>query len=82
MTAAESVARLRNWASGRCLNADAPGGILHRQSQLWRYGEARPQSPAGPVEQLNRPGTRTGCRGGHVPPLLPCSLNWLSTLRR
>jgi len=26
-TAAESVARLRNWASGRCLNADAPGGI-------------------------------------------------------
>ncbi|NLX98605.1 MAG: AAA family ATPase [Rhodopirellula sp.] len=27
MTAAESVARLRNWASGRCLNADAPGGI-------------------------------------------------------
>lgn len=27
MTAAESVERLRNWASGRCLNADAPGGI-------------------------------------------------------
>ena len=27
MTAAESVQRLRNWASGRCLNADAPGGI-------------------------------------------------------
>ena len=26
-TAAESVERLRNWASGRCLNADAPGGI-------------------------------------------------------
>jgi SpoVK/Ycf46/Vps4 family AAA+-type ATPase len=26
-TAAESVSRLRNWASGRCLNADAPGGI-------------------------------------------------------
>ena len=26
-TAAESVQRLRNWASGRCLNADAPGGI-------------------------------------------------------
>jgi SpoVK/Ycf46/Vps4 family AAA+-type ATPase len=26
-TAAESVARLRTWASGRCLNADSPGGI-------------------------------------------------------
>jgi hypothetical protein len=26
-TAAESVQRLRNWASGRRLNADAPGGI-------------------------------------------------------
>jgi SpoVK/Ycf46/Vps4 family AAA+-type ATPase len=26
-TAAESVERLRHWASGRCLNADAPGGI-------------------------------------------------------
>jgi len=26
-TAAESVSRLRAWASGRCLNADAPGGI-------------------------------------------------------
>ena len=26
-TAAESVSRLRNWASGRCLNADSPGGI-------------------------------------------------------
>ena len=26
-TAAESVQRLRNWASGRCLNADSPGGI-------------------------------------------------------
>ena len=27
MTASESVQRLRNWASGRCLTADAPGGI-------------------------------------------------------
>jgi len=26
-TAHESVERLRTWASGRCLNADAPGGI-------------------------------------------------------
>ena len=25
VTAAESVARLRDWASGRCLNADVPG---------------------------------------------------------
>jgi hypothetical protein len=30
-TAAESVAKLRNWASGRCLNADAPGGIYTAQ---------------------------------------------------
>jgi len=25
VTAAESVERLRNWASGRCLSADKPG---------------------------------------------------------
>ena len=25
VTAAESVERLRNWASGRCLDADTPG---------------------------------------------------------
>lgn len=29
-TAAESVQRLRHWASGRCLNADSPGGIYRR----------------------------------------------------
>jgi len=29
-TAAESVERLRTWASGRCLNADSPGGIYQR----------------------------------------------------
>ena len=29
-TAAESLARLRDWASGRCLAADAPGGIYIR----------------------------------------------------
>jgi len=29
-TAAESVERLRAWASGRCLNADAPSGIYQR----------------------------------------------------
>ena len=26
-TAAESIAKLRQWANGRCLNAEAPGGI-------------------------------------------------------
>lgn len=31
-TAGESVERLRNWASGRCLNAAAPGIYQHRQS--------------------------------------------------
>jgi hypothetical protein len=31
-TAAESVQRLRNWASGRCLNADAPGGVYTANS--------------------------------------------------
>jgi hypothetical protein len=29
-TAAESVERLRTWASGRCLSADGNGGIYHR----------------------------------------------------
>ncbi len=38
VTAAESVERLRNWASGRCLNASAPGV----------YGRtAEPLSPSG-----------------------------------
>jgi SpoVK/Ycf46/Vps4 family AAA+-type ATPase len=31
VTAAESVNRLRNWASGRCLNADAAGIYLRNQ---------------------------------------------------
>ncbi len=31
-TAHEAVERLRTWASGRCLNADAPGGIYTRKS--------------------------------------------------
>ena len=26
-TAAESIAKLRQWANGRCLNAESPGGI-------------------------------------------------------
>ncbi len=29
-TAAESVERLRTWASGRCLSADGTGGIYQR----------------------------------------------------
>jgi hypothetical protein len=32
VTAAESVDRLRTWASGRCLNADQPG-IYARQGK-------------------------------------------------
>jgi hypothetical protein len=33
-TSAESVERLRAWASGRCLNADSPGGIYQRNGQV------------------------------------------------
>jgi hypothetical protein len=33
-TAAESVERLRAWASGRCLNADAPSGIYQRNGAV------------------------------------------------
>ncbi len=33
-TAHESVERLRTWASGRCLNADAPGGIYSRNPNV------------------------------------------------
>ena len=38
-TAAESVERLRAWASGRCLSADAPGGIYQRNGST---GSAKP----------------------------------------
>ena len=52
-TAAESVSRLRNWASGRCLNADAPGGIYtaNPDSGL-TVKPGRKVRRAGPVEQL------------------------------
>jgi hypothetical protein len=33
VTAAESVDRLRTWASGRCLNADQPGIYTRKDSQ-------------------------------------------------
>lgn len=33
-TAHESVERLRTWASGRCLDADAPGGIYSRNPNV------------------------------------------------
>lgn len=39
VTAAESVNRLRNWASGRCLNADAPG--IYVRSQVTAPKQAR-----------------------------------------
>jgi SpoVK/Ycf46/Vps4 family AAA+-type ATPase len=39
MTAAESVSRLRDWASGRCLNADAPG--IYGRSQETATKQAR-----------------------------------------
>jgi hypothetical protein len=38
-TSAESVERLRAWASGRCLNADSPGGIYQRDGST---GSVRP----------------------------------------
>jgi SpoVK/Ycf46/Vps4 family AAA+-type ATPase len=43
VTAAESVERLRSWASGRCLNAAAPG----------IYGR-NPDQPARPSRRINR----------------------------
>ena len=33
-TAHESVERLRTWATGRCLDADAPGGIYNRNPNV------------------------------------------------
>ena len=44
-TAAESVGRLREWASGRCLSADAPGGI---------YRGATSAVPAKPGRKVRR----------------------------
>ncbi len=33
-TAHESVEKLRTWASGRCLDADAPGGMYQRNPNV------------------------------------------------
>lgn len=44
-TAVESVERLRAWASGRCLNADAPGGIYQRN------GSPEPPKPGRKVRR-------------------------------
>lgn len=43
VTAMESVNRLREWASGRCLNADAPGIYVRS-----------PMAPAKPARQVRR----------------------------
>jgi len=43
VTAMESVSRLREWASGRCLNADAPGIYVRS-----------PMAPAKPARQVRR----------------------------
>ena len=37
-TAAESVDRLRTWASGRCLSADGTGGIYQRTAEIAKPG--------------------------------------------
>jgi hypothetical protein len=44
VTASESVGRLRNWASGRCLNADAPGIYVRKRA-----------TAAKPARQVRRP---------------------------
>ena len=48
VTSAESVERLRNWASGRCLSADKPG-IYRREDS----SEARRRISRNAVQQLN-----------------------------
>ena len=44
VTAAESVERLRTWASGRCLNADQPGIYTRESTQPSSAPQGRPQS--------------------------------------
>lgn len=48
LTSAESLDRLRQWASGRCLDADLPGIFRHRPSskraRVMRSGGAEPSS--------------------------------------
>ena len=49
VTAAESVEKLRTWASGRCLSASAPGDLPARRRAT---GPARPPRPARAEQQL------------------------------
>jgi|LSQX01.3.fsa_nt_gb hypothetical protein len=47
VTAAESVNRLRNWASGRCLNADAAGIYVHNgRTAVKRTRQVRRGNPS------------------------------------
>ena len=63
VTAAESVERLRQWASGRCL--DAEGGGIYRRRRCGLRLEAWPQGPpTGPVEQLTNALGSTRLRHG------------------
>jgi len=48
VTAAESVNRLRNWAGGRCLNADAPGIYVHSQAKATK--QARQVQRGNPAD--------------------------------
>ena len=66
VTAAESVERLRQWASGRCLDAEG-GGIYRRRWRGLRL-ETGSQGPAsGPVEQLTAFPPRINGHGGPLP---------------
>ena len=50
VTSAESVERLRTWASGRCLNADQPG--------IYQLGGTGATSASGSRRQLSRDSSR------------------------
>ena len=45
VTAAESVTRLRNWASGRCLNADSPGIYVRHSTAAKQSRQVRRGNP-------------------------------------
>jgi hypothetical protein len=49
VTSAESVERLRTWASGRCLNASAAGIYQHQATSKRR----RNIEPIGPAPSQN-----------------------------
>jgi len=46
VTAAESVERLRDWASGRCLSADAPGIFQHQGKAAAKTRRRIPRDPS------------------------------------